>query len=112
MEPSEYDNIARLEQAHWWYVGMREIAAGLLARYCIAAPVGSPVPARRILDAGCGVGGGLRWLSAFGKVTGIDLHPLAIQYSSRVSARVSRASVQALPFASETFDLVTSFEVL
>lgn len=112
MEPGEYDNIARLEQHHWWYVGMREIAAAMLATACPAAPPSASSPARRILDAGCGVGGGLRWLKAFGQVTGIDLHPKAIQYSAQVSARVSRASVQALPFASETFDLVTTFEVL
>jgi SAM-dependent methyltransferase len=112
MEPSEYDNIARLEQQHWWYVGMREIAAAMLASVCPPAPPGTPAPARRILDAGCGVGGGLRWLSAFGQVTGIDLHPLAIRYSAQVSQRVSRASVQSLPFAGETFDLVTTFEVL
>jgi SAM-dependent methyltransferase len=112
MEPSEYDNIARLEQQHWWYVGMREIAAGMLARIYPPAPPGAPAPTRRILDAGCGVGGGLRWLSAFGQVSGIDLHPLAIQYSAQVSPRVSRASVQSLPFASDTFDLVTTFEVL
>jgi len=112
MEPDEYDNIARLEQQHWWYVGMREIAANLLASIYPPAPPGTPAPARRILDAGCGVGGGLRWLSAFGQVTGIDLHPLAIQYSAQVSRRVGRASVQALPFASEIFDLVTTFEVL
>lgn len=110
MEPSEYDNIARLEADHWWYVGMREIAAGVLAQVC--PPAGSGVPARRILDAGCGVGGGLRWLSAFGQVTGVDLHPLAIRYSAQVSHQVSRASVQALPFADQTFDLVTTFDVL
>jgi len=112
MEPDEYDNIARLEQRHWWYVGMREIAAGLIAPIYPPVPPGTPAPARRILDAGCGVGGGLRWLSAFGQVTGIDLHPLAIQYSAKVSRRVGCASVQALPFASQTFDLVATFEVL
>jgi SAM-dependent methyltransferase len=112
MEPSEYDNIARLEAQHWWYVGMRQIAAATLAEVVRPAPPGSRPPQRRILDAGCGVGGGLRWLSAFGQVTGIDLHPLAVQYSAQVSARVSRASVQDLPFASESFDVVTTFEVL
>jgi SAM-dependent methyltransferase len=109
MEPSEYDNIARLEGQHWWYVGMRQIAAGMLAQVC---PPGAPPPSRRILDAGCGVGGGLRWLAAFGQATGIDLHPLAIQYSARVSRRLSRASVQDLPFADASFDIVTTFEVL
>ena len=112
MEPSEYDNIAKLEARHWWYVGMRQIAARLLATVCPPALPGAAPPDRRLLDAGCGVGGGLRWLAAFGQVTGIDLHPLAVRYSAQVSRHVSRASVQALPFSNESFDLVTTFEVL
>jgi len=105
MELSEYENIARLEDQHWWYAGMRQIAANLVRTLPLPRPA-------KILDAGCGVGGGLKWLSAFGVTAGIDLHPLAIAYASRVSDRVARASVQQLPFASESFDLVASFEVL
>ncbi len=105
MELSEYDNIRRLEDRHWWYVGMRDIAADLIRT--LELP-----PSASILDAGCGVGGGLKWLSAFGAVTGVDFHPLATRYASQVSARVVQASVQSLPFASASFDLVTSFEVL
>ncbi len=105
MEPGEYDNIAALEERHWWYAGMRHIARRLVG----ALPL---PPQARILDAGCGVGGGLKWLSAWGPVTGLDLHPRALQYAARVSPRVTRGSIQALPFASDTFDLVTSFEVL
>lgn len=105
MEASEYANIAQLEDRHWWYVGMRQIAATLVRDL--------PLPhAAQILDAGCGVGGGLHWLSAFGSTTGIDFHPLAVRYSVRQSPRVARASIQELPFPTHTFDLVTSFEVL
>jgi len=105
MEASEYENIARLEEEHWWYVGMRHIAARLLR--------GLPLPRpAQILDAGCGTGGGLKWLSAFGTTAGVDMHPLAVQYARRISPQLARASVERLPFAAETFDLVTSFEVL
>ncbi len=105
MEPGEYDNIARLESQHWWYVGMRRIAASLLRDAGLR-------PHAQILDAGCGTGGGLQWLSAFGAVTGIDLHPLAVRYASQRSRQVGRASVQAIPFPEACFDLVTSFDVL
>lgn len=105
MELSEYHTIAQLEDAHWWYVGMRHIARAALKT--IALP-----RAARILDAGCGVGGGLTWLAEFGQPIGIDLHPLATQYAIRRAPRVARASVQTLPFPSASFDLVTSFEVL
>ncbi len=30
MDESEYHNIAQLEDRHWWYVGMSEIAASWL----------------------------------------------------------------------------------
>lgn len=105
MEPGEYDVIARLEDTHWWYVGMRRVAARLLRRL--------PLPhLAQILDAGCGAGGGLRWLAEFGVTTGIDWHPLAVTYAAQRSPRVTRASVLALPFPAEQFDLATSFEVL
>ena len=105
MEASEYDNIARLEDRHWWYVGMRQIAERLV--WEMALP-----PGAQILDAGCGTGGGLRWLAAFGATTGVDFHPLAVQYAAHASARVAQASIQAIPIPQATFDLVTSFEVL
>lgn len=105
MEPSEYDNIARLEENHWWYAGMRAIARAVVRGLALDS-------AALILDAGCGVGGGLEWLSAFGATAGIDFHPRALHYASQQSARVAQASIQALPFPAETFHLVTSFEVL
>src|SRR5438128_1912536 len=101
MEPGEYDNISAVEASHWWYVGMREIATGLLAQVCPPLVPGQAPSARYILDAGCGVGGALRWLSAYGRVTGVDLHPLAIRYSAKVSRQLSQASVQALPFCDQ-----------
>lgn len=105
MEPGEYDHIARLESQHWWYVGMRRIAENLLRDSGLRPPA-------QILDAGCGTGGGMEWLSAFGTVTGIDFHPLAVRYACQKSRRVGRASVQAVPFPEAAFDLVASFEVL
>jgi SAM-dependent methyltransferase len=105
VETSEYHNIARLEPTHWWYAGMRAIARSVLA--------GLPLPkGALILDAGCGVGGGLRWLAEFGAPVGVDWHPVAAQYAAQVSPRVARASVQALPFPEGRFDVVASFEVL
>ncbi len=105
MELSEYDNIAALEDRHWWYAGQRAIACALLRRASLP-------PQAAILDAGCGAGGGLKWLGEFGAPTGIDFHPRAVQHSARISSRLARASVQALPFPEQAFDLVTSFEVI
>jgi SAM-dependent methyltransferase len=67
----------------------------------------------RILDAGCGSGGNLRFLRRYGQAIGIDLaaEALALGQQDRQS-KLARASVLAIPFADDSFDLVTSFDVL
>ena len=67
---------------------------------------------RRVLDAGCGTGGNLLHLGSYGRGVGVDLSADATAYSRRRGLPVARASVAALPFAPQTFDLVTSFDVL
>lgn len=106
MEPSEYDNVARLQNRHWWYGGMTAISLALLR---------GALPRRglRLLDAGCGAGGMLRHLAEYGQAAGIDLHPLALKHARAASpAPLARASVERLPFAGSSFDVVTSFDVL
>lgn len=107
MELAEYHALAKVEAAHWWYAGMRAIAGAWLR------PLAWPA-AGQVLDAGCGVGGGLRWLREFGAPTGIDWHPLAAAYAHHHAPQtgVARASVAALPFPAAAFHLVTCFDVL
>jgi SAM-dependent methyltransferase len=107
MNPQEYDLMYRVEDDHWWYVGMRAISRAMLVDR-----VGD-LPAPRILDAGCGTGRNLLELGRFGETTGIDLSPHAIELSAkRGLKRLARASVAQLPFAEGTFDIVTAFDVL
>lgn len=107
MDPSEYRTIYAVEDRHWWYVGMQRITTAL---------VEAAYPGRtdlRILDAGCGTGAAMGYLSRFGRVTGCDLSPLALGFcTARGLRRLGQASVTALPFAAGQFDLVTSFDVL
>lgn len=108
MRAEEYAHMRQMERHHWWYVGMRAITAALLRDLY-------PVERRlRILDAGCGSGANLRLLRNWGEVVGIDVAPLAVAMTAEgaPAARVAVGSVEALPFAAASFDLVTSFEVL
>ncbi|MGH2355899.1 MAG: class I SAM-dependent methyltransferase, partial [Chloroflexota bacterium] len=68
MNPAEYEAMYRLEDTLWWYTGMRRIAASALGERLAAGR-----PGQRLLDAGCGTGGNVRWLSGFGRTYGIDL---------------------------------------
>jgi SAM-dependent methyltransferase len=107
MESEEYARIARLEETHWWYVGMRRAMLLLIDEEI------RPEGPLRVLDAGCGTGGMLGPLGRFGPVCGVDLAPEAAAiWRERGIARAARGSVTALPFADGTFDLVTSFDVV
>ena len=69
--------------------------------------------APRILDAGCGTGINLARLGAHGLSFGCDLSPEALAFCrERELPRLARADVRRLPFRSESFDLVTFFDVL
>ncbi len=107
MEPEEYQIMFAVEDRHWWYIGMRRITTTLMAEF---------YPDRtdlHILDAGCGTGAAMQYLSPFGLVTGCDLSTVALRFCrQRDLQHLSQASVASLPFSNEWFDLVTSFDVL
>ena len=110
MRAQDYADLYALEESLWWFEGMREVTRALLD------PVCAPGRARDVLDAGCGTGGMLTWLKRYaggGRVAGVDLSADALDFCRGRGLRdLARASVTALPFADETFDLVTSFDVL
>jgi ubiquinone/menaquinone biosynthesis C-methylase UbiE len=95
------------EQSHWWYQGMAAITRSVLELFY------KPGSGLTILDAGCGTGGGLLFLSRYGSVTGLDVSAHALCFcAERGCTEVTRASVMALPFRAGSFDLVTSFDIL
>jgi len=106
MEREQYAVMARREERHWWYAGMRRVALATLSR---------ALAGRRdllILDAGCGTGGTTTRLAQFGNVVGIDLAWEALRPARTHDLRLARASIDRLPFADAVFDVVTSFEVI
>jgi ubiquinone/menaquinone biosynthesis C-methylase UbiE len=110
MQTEDYADLYALEEDFWWFTGMREITASLLD------PHFRTEQDRLILDVGCGTGGNLVWLKPYarnGSVFGLDLVTDALKFcSQRESERLAQATVTDLPFTDETFDLVTSFDVL
>ncbi|NJN65391.1 MAG: class I SAM-dependent methyltransferase [Chloroflexaceae bacterium] len=108
MERTEYETLANTETAHWWFRGMRALTAALLD------PLYEAKRDRRILDAGCGTGGNVRFLQRYGSVVGLDQAPESFEFwpPHHRYGHLVRGSVLYLPFPDEQFDLVTSFDVL
>ncbi len=108
--PSDYyDRIAEVERDHWWYRGTREIAGALLGRRLVSDG--------RLLDAGCGTGGFLRWAldeGSFSQAAGVDVSSVAIELARRrvPEATLDVAPVSALPYADASFDLTVMNDVL
>jgi len=110
VEREQYAIMARREERHWWYAGMRRVALAVLDHALGTTPPGP----RRILDAGCGTGGTTIALQRFGEVVGIDLawEALGPAAGRGLGGHLARASIEHLPFGPATFDAVTSFEVI
>lgn len=107
MDPREYEIVYRAEDSHWWYTGMAAITKAVIRKHCAGRKD------LRILDAGCGTGGTLSWLAAYGKAYGLDLSGQAARFARiRGHRRLVMASVMAIPFADASFDLVTSLDVI
>src|SRR3954466_3437269 len=96
----------RAEQSHFWFRGFRQYMKPALAR----ATAGTTNA--RLLDCGCGTGSNLEMLRPYGHAVGFDLTRIGAEFAKAHGHRVAQASIDAIPFADASFDLVTSFDVL
>jgi SAM-dependent methyltransferase len=98
---------ARAEERHFWFRGFRWFVRPLIHQALIGRSDA------RILDCGCGTGANLALFERCGTSYGFDRSPVGLYIGRQLNRRrLVRASVAAVPFASEAFDLVTSFDVL
>lgn len=109
--PADYhERIEDVEEDHWWHRGMRTLSAAMLGERLRR-------PDQRVLDAGCGTGGFLRWLvhrGSFGRAAGVDAVDEAIARARRTvpEAELRVAVLPDLPFEPASFDLVVCNDVL
>ncbi|MFO1072727.1 MAG: class I SAM-dependent methyltransferase [Geminicoccaceae bacterium] len=110
MELAEYATMAGVEQDHWWYRGLR---AMLAAAWAAHVPPSRPPDLPRLLDVGCGTGANLQAFAQAAQAVGVDMAPAAIDWCrQRGLAATLVGSAAALPFATASFDVVLSCDVL
>jgi SAM-dependent methyltransferase len=94
------------EQSHFWFRGFRAYVRPEIARAIAGRPHA------RLLDCGCGTGSNLKMLEEFGDAFGFDLTWNGLAFAREMGRRdIVRGSIGAIPFGSDQFDVVTSFDV-
>ena len=108
MERVVYQQMAELDDRHWWYRARRKIIADLIRRE-------ANLPANaQILEIGCGTGHNLAMLSDFGHVEGLELDEEARALSERRLGRKVMSSplpeLEGVPDGH--YDLIGAFDVI
>ena len=108
MERVVYQQMAELDERHWWYRARREVLADLIRREV------RPPPDANILEIGCGTGHNLAMLAEFGHVDGLELDAEARALSEkRLGRKVMSAPLPELAGVPEHYyDLVGAFDVI
>ncbi|TLD70504.1 class I SAM-dependent methyltransferase [Phragmitibacter flavus] len=106
----EYDTMRKVEDCHWWYRALHGLVLGDL-REALEKKAKAEV-----LDAGCGTGGlmeRLRVVMPGWRLRGVDVFEEALAHTkARGFEEVMKASVESVPVEDESFDAVTSLDVL
>lgn len=108
--PDYYRRLDEAERSHWFSRGMERISITLLGSRLSR-------PGLALLDAGCGVGGFLRYagsLGVFSRLCGIDVSAEAIELARRElpGAELHVGTLTTLPFQDSSFDVVALNDVL
>jgi len=105
---SEYENLARVEGAHWYYAGKRELVRRWFARF------GRPNATDTLLDCGAGTGRFAEEMQAHCRVCVLDDHAesLALLRQRFPTDQVLALTPEGIPLAAESVDLLTALDVL
>ena len=108
MERLVYDQMAKLDEQHWWYRARREVLEALIRR--VARPPGDA----RILEIGCGTGHNFAMLSSFGHVDALELDEEVRHFAEKRLGREIMSSplpeLSAVPL--RHYDLIGAFDVI
>ncbi len=107
MELQVYENTYHSEQSHWWFVGRRNLVLDQIDQFY------KNRQDLNILDVGCGTGLNMQYLAKYGTATGVDLSPVALKFcQERGHHRLVMAPMEHLPFADNSFDLITALDIV
>ena len=108
MERVVYQQMAELDDRHWWYRARRKILADLIRRKA------QPPANAQILEIGCGTGHNLAMLGEFGHIDGLELDDEARALSEKRLGRkvMSSPLPELVEVPDRHYDLIGAFDVI
>ena len=108
MERIVYQQMAELDDRHWWYRARRRILAELVRREA------RPPKNARILEIGCGTGHNLSMLAGFGHIDGLELDDeMRALSEKRLGRKIMRSPLPELSEVKDkSYDLIGAFDVI
>jgi SAM-dependent methyltransferase len=108
MERFVYEQMAELDERHWWYCARRDVVAALIRR------VVRPPKDAAILEIGCGTGHNFPMLSEFGHVDALELDDEARAIAEkRLGRSIMSSPLPDLAGVPERhYDMIGAFDVI
>jgi len=108
MERFVYEQMAELDERHWWYCARREVVAALIRR------VVRPPKDAAILEIGCGTGHNFPMLAEFGQVDALELDDEARAIAEKRLGRsiMSSPLPQLAGVPERRYDMIGTFDVI
>jgi 2-polyprenyl-3-methyl-5-hydroxy-6-metoxy-1,4-benzoquinol methylase len=105
MDADLLEQMAQIEDHHWWFVARRRIVHAVLDRLELPAST-------RILDVGAGTGGTTRTLTQYGTVQALEIDPIARKHLEKTGLPVHPNPLPDPALPTGSYDLITAFDVL
>ena len=108
MERVAYQQMADLDERHWWYRARRDVLAALIRRV-VQPPAGA-----EILEIGCGTGHNFAMLGTFGHVDALELDEEVRTFAEqRLGRSIMTAPLPELAgVPDQHYDIIGTFDVI
>jgi ubiquinone/menaquinone biosynthesis C-methylase UbiE len=98
---------SHFENHHWWFIVRKKILLQILQKQLLGS-----TKKLNILNVGAATGASSIWLGQFGNVVSVEYDSTFFKYLQQQQITAVQASIEALPFTDNSFDIVCAFDVI